>query len=112
MALQQTIALSNGQTGNYIRVGSYLWDPITRQASANLLLYTSAAFRESAPSDPVCLIAKLRLVGDKFDEYLANSVLNGLTDTVVAQLYAAAKAEALIPGGGLTSLDLSGAVEV
>lgn len=116
MALQKTIALPNGAAGNYIRVGAYTWDRVTREASAHLLLYASAAYADSAPKSPLCLIAKVRLFGDKFDEYLSTAALDALVDAgpdpVRDQLYAAAKAEPLIPGGELTALSLADAVDV
>lgn len=118
MALQKVIALPNGSSGNYIRFGAYSWDDLAKEASAHLLLYVSEAQRIAAPRAPLCLLAKLRLSGDKFDEYLSTAVLEGLgdpgPDPVRDQLYQAAQAEPLVPGGGLTAaqIDLSDAVDV
>lgn len=114
MALQKTITLPNGASGNYIRIGAYTWDRMTREASAHLMLHTSATHAAEHPEASLCLLAKLRLHGSKFDEYLANAVLAGEGVTVIGQLYAAAMSEPLIPGGGFTraGLDLSDAVNV
>lgn len=112
MALQKSITLPNGAAGNYVRVGPYTWDPIAKESSAHLLLFVSAAQRTANPTASLCLIAKLRLIGAKFDQYLANSVLDGETVTVLGQLYAAAKLEPLVAGGGLTDVDLSDATNV
>ncbi len=112
MALQKSITLSNGSTGNYIRMGPYLWDPMAHYASAQLFLFTSHAFAESAPDSPLCMIAKLRLEGGKFDQYLANSILDADGVTVVGQLYIATRAEPLLAGAGFTAIDLSDAIEV
>lgn len=114
MALQKSITLPNGATGNYIRLGPYFVDPLVKEASAQLMLHTNAAYAASAPEMPLCMIAKLRLQGAKFDEYLANSVLNVDGVTLAGKLYEAAKAEPIIAGGGLTQaqLDLSDAADV
>ena len=110
MALQKTITLPNGASGNYIRLGAYTWDRVSRECSAHLLLFTTAAQASSYPSAPLCLIAKLRLTGAKFDEYLGNSALEEAT--AAAQIYAAAKAETLLAGAGLTSVVLADATNV
>lgn len=114
MALQKTITLRNGQSGNYIKLGPYFLDPLVKEASAQFMLHTDATHAASAPDFPICMIAKLRLQGAKFDEYLASAVLNAGGVTTAAKLYTAAKAEPLIAGGGLTQaeLDLTDAADV
>ena len=116
MALEKSITLPNGASGNYIRVSFYRWDRDAKEASAHLMLYGSAALATSAPASPLCLIAKLRLGGAKFDEYLGAAALAALAapgpDPVRDQLYAAAKAEPLLAGGGLTTVSLADAEDV
>lgn len=119
MALQKTFTLPNNQNGSYIRIGAYRWDRVAKEASAELLLYTDATFAAKAAAQPICLIARLRLVDAKFDQYLANSVLDGQSVTVVGQLYLAAKNEPLKSGAGLPNaalglpaVDLSDAANV
>lgn len=106
MALRKNIRLPNGAGGDYIRLTFYRWDRAAREASAHFMLYASVAQANAAPNAPLCLIAKLRLAGLKFDEYLANAVLTD-NRSVVAQLYRAAKTEPLVVGGGLTQTELS-----
>ena len=112
MALQKTIALPSGVSGNYIRLSAYRWDRATREASAMFHLYKDAAQAANAPASPLCLIAKVRLFGAKFDEYLGNAVLGQPGVTVAGQLYEAAKNEPINAGGDLTILDLSEAADV
>lgn len=114
MALQKSITLPTGATGNYIRIGAYTWDRMTREASAHLVLHTSAAQAAARPDAPLCIIAKVRLAGAKFDAYLGNSILSDAGVNVLRKLYEAAKSEPLQPGGGLTrgELSLSDAADV
>ncbi len=117
MALQKTITLPSTATGNYIRLGSHLWDNVAKRASAHFDLYASAEAAAASPGYPLRQdIAVLRLVGPKFDAYLSTAALAALSspgpDPVRGQLYAAAKAEPLIPGGDLTSLSLADAIDV
>jgi len=107
MALQKQFTLPNGVTGNYIRVGTYIVDRITREASICFMLHTSAAY---ASAEPICMIAKLRLNGTKFDQYLGADVLEEAT--TLAQFYTAAKAETLLAGAGLTVVNLNDAIDV
>ncbi|HEY1791574.1 MAG TPA: hypothetical protein VGG34_01535 [Opitutaceae bacterium] len=96
MALQKTIDLPNGTSGNYIKIVAYRWDTLTETASALFALYLSQAQRTAAPKSTLMpVVAKLRLHGAKFNQYLANSVLDPPNVTVLGQLYAAAKVEPL-----------------
>ena len=91
MAFSKSLTLPSGATGDYIRVITYRWDRSAREAVALFALYVSqqAAWEGKQALTPY--IAKLRLTGAKFDEYLGNSVL---TDRdAIAQLYAAARVE-------------------
>lgn len=116
MALQKSITLPNSAAGNYIRLTFYRHDAIARELSAHFMLYASAAARIAAPTEPLTMVAKLRLSGAKFDQYLSTAALTALSnvgpDRVAAAVYVAAKAETLIAGGGLTVLDLSAATDV
>ena len=110
MALQKTIALPSGVSGNYIRLTSYRWDRSTLEASAIFALYLDAAHASGGSEYLVPVIAKLRLSGAKFTEYLGSAAL--AENEIAAQLYAAAKAETLLAGGGLTSVVLGDALNV
>lgn len=112
MAFQKTTTLPNTAAGNYIRLSAYRWDRLTREASAQFLLFATEAAADAQPKSPLCLVAVLRLEGAKFDEYLSNAALAVEGVTVAGQLYEAAKAETLIAGGGLTEVDLSDATDV
>ena len=111
MALSKTLSFPNGTSGSYIRLTSYRWDRTLREASAIFALFADADHAASAGDTPLlAVLAKLRLTGAKFDQYLGNAALAG--HDVLGQLYLAAKAERLIPGGGLTSLNLADAADV
>jgi hypothetical protein len=122
MALQKTINLPNGAGGDYIQVGPYYSDRLTKTASADLLLYVSAARAASNPESPLCVIGRLVLSGAIWDTYLSTPALQALAelghagpDPTRHQLYAAVKAgEPLRAGGGLRQdeLDLTDALDV
>jgi hypothetical protein len=118
MALQKTITLPNTTSGNYIVLTEFAADYFARALSAHFYLFASAAAREAAPSASLGLLCKLRLAGDKFDEWLSTAALDALdTDTpdrLRHQIYQAAKSEPLSPGLGLRvdQLDLSDALDV
>ena len=112
MALQKSITLPNTAAGDYIRLGGYRWDRMTREASAHFHLFGSAAAASINPQSPLCLIAVLRLEGAKFDQYLSNAVLEATEATIAGQLYLAARSEPLIAGGGLTAVALADAADV
>jgi hypothetical protein len=106
MALQQTINLPSGTTGDYVRLTAYRWDRNTRELSAHFQLWLDQT-HAAADAASLGLIAMLRLSGDSFDRYLAPSVLAQSGITVAGQLYRAAKTEPIIPGAGLKKSDLS-----
>jgi len=110
MALQKTIALPSGISGNYIRLTSYRWDRSTLEASAIFALYLDAAHAQAGADFLVPVISKLRLSGATFTRYLGAAAL--ADHQVAAQLYEAAKNETLLVGGGLDSIDLSDALDV
>ena len=93
MALAKSFTLNSGATGDYIRLVTFRWDRSTREAVALYALYVNAAAAQSGKEPLSPFIAKLRLTGDKFDQYLGNLAL--AQADVVAQLYVAAKAEPL-----------------
>lgn len=98
MAFQKTVTLPSGVSGNYHRLITYRWDRSTRDAVALFAVYVdyNAAMAGKQPLTP--FVAKLRLTGVKFDEYLANSVLEN--NDVIAQLYVAAEHEPVISDFG------------
>lgn len=91
MALQKTFTLPSGVSGNYIRLTAHRWDRQAREAVGWFSLYVDAAAATSGKAPLTPWIAKLWLTGDKFDAYLSNPEL--ASPGVLAQLYAAAKAE-------------------
>lgn len=111
MALQKTITRPNSTQGGYIRLRYFNWDDIDRVASGHFYLFATKAARDSQPKEPICLIAKLRLEGDKFDQYLSNAAIAAAKSDHVRQFYVAMKAEQALAGGGLTSIDLSDAAD-
>lgn len=112
MAFSKNITLPNGTSGNYIRVGSYRWERLTNDASAQFLLYVSQAQAEAAPSSPLCLIAVLRLNGAKFGDYLSSASLEASGKTILGAIYSASKIEPLIAGGELTAISFTDAADV
>jgi len=93
MAFAKSFALNSGAAGDYIRLVTFRWDRSTREAVALFALYVNAAAAQSGKEPLSPFIAKLRLTGDKFDQYLGNPAL--AQADVVAQLYIAAKVEPL-----------------
>lgn len=93
MAFQKTFTLTSGVVGNYSRLVTYRWDRATREAVALFALYLDATAAHEEKRPLTAYIAKLRIVGDKFDLYLSNAALSD--HDVIAQLYLAAKAEPL-----------------
>ena len=110
MALKKTIALPSGISGDYIRLTAFRWDRSTTEATANFALYLDAAHAQDGSDYLVPVIAKLRLSGAKFTQYLSAAAL--ADHQVAEQLYAAAKLETLLAGGGLTSVTLADALDV
>lgn len=93
MAFQKSLTLPSGVSGNYIRCIVFRWDRNAREAEALFALYLDQAAAQSGKQSLTPWIAKLRLEGEKFDEYLSNTAL--ASDDILGQLYAAAKAEPL-----------------
>ena len=91
MAFQKSLTLPSGATGDYIRVITYRWDRAAREAVALFALYVSAQVAQEGKQALTPYIAKLRLTGAKFDQYLGNSVLND--HHAISQLYSAARSE-------------------
>jgi hypothetical protein len=96
MALIKTIALPNGSTGNYMRIGTVQMDVVRKYASGNLHLHTSKAWRLSNPTALLLPeMGKIRLRDAMFDRFFSAAVINGTVSTGdlptnhFAQLYAA-----------------------
>ncbi|MES2692673.1 MAG: hypothetical protein V4773_04310 [Verrucomicrobiota bacterium] len=90
MAFIKSIALPTGVSGDYWRMVGFKWERGSREASAHFSLFKDAA--TAAAGQPlVPIAAKLRLYGDKFDDYLSPTALAAAEQDVVAQLYQAAK---------------------
>ncbi len=102
MALQKTIKLPGGATGNYIRVASFGWDPEGGVFSAHFLLFADEATAKPAdgtkgvPLTPVSF-CRLRLSGAQF-------ALLGRGKVTEAAIYALAKTQPLICDLGPTIL--------
>ena len=90
MALQKTLALPTGVSGDYFRMVAFAWDRGARKASAHFALYKDAA-TAAAGAPLVPIVAKLRLSEGQFDAYLAPAALAAAEADVVGQLYRAAK---------------------
>ncbi|MCX6952734.1 MAG: hypothetical protein NTV51_11300 [Verrucomicrobia bacterium] len=91
MAFQKTLALPTGVSGDYFRITSFRWDRNgAREASAAFALFKDAA-TAVAGQPLVPIVAKLRLSGTGFDDYLSPSALAAAEGDVIAQLYLAAK---------------------
>lgn len=92
MALQKSITLPNGISGNYIRVGdSYEINRREKTLTAHVTLFLDAAHAQARPDLPLAVIALVQLVDAEFDAYLGRDALATAGGNVVAQLYAAAK---------------------
>ena len=91
MALQKSFVLPSGVSGDYIRLTAHRWDRQAREAVGWFALYLDAAAATSGKAPLTPWIAKVWLTGAKFDQYLSNPEL--ASPGVLAQLYAAAKAE-------------------
>jgi hypothetical protein len=116
MALQLTIELPSGAQGNYIKILEIERGIGRRYLCCHFYLYASKAKAdENKPIWPTC-IAKLRLEDAKYDKYLSTAALAALPnpgpDAERTAIYAAARVEPLIAGGGLTSLSFADAVDV
>lgn len=97
MALQLPVTLPNGAEGNYLRIGIYEWNRQGRSAYAELALFKDATQAALAPRFPLAVVAILNLRNASFDTYLSNAALASASGDVLAQLYAAAKVEPLLP---------------
>jgi hypothetical protein len=112
MALQKSITLPNGITGNYIRVGdSYEMNRREESVTAHVTLFFDAAHAARLPEYPLAVIALVELSEAEFDQYLGRDALATAGGNVVAQLYGAAK---IIKVRSLigTEIDLTDAADV
>lgn len=114
MALQLSITLPNGATGNYLRVVSVEWNRPASVCVWNLALYLSEAQADAAPKYPLAIVAQVRVDGAKFEEYLSNEAIAAAGHNIIAQLYMVTKAEpkAVTIIGQVGPFDLSEAVDV
>lgn len=95
MALQKTLSLKNGATGNYFKISLIHHRIVEKEVSVHFSLYSSQDNRNQNPGHPLLLtVAKLRLQGEIYDRYLSSEALQGSNH--VSQLYKAAKAERVI----------------
>jgi hypothetical protein len=103
MAFKRNLTLQSGVSGEYIRVAAFRWDRAAREASVLFSLFRDAS--TAAAGQPlVPIVAKLRLEGAKFDEWLANANLGN----ALQRIYQAARSEPLVSDYGQ---DLFGAAE-
>ena len=75
MALAKSFSLNSGASGDYTRLVTFRWDRSTREAVALFALYVNASAAQSGKEPLSPFVAKLRLTGDKFTQYLGNSAL-------------------------------------
>lgn len=98
MAFQKTLT-RRGVPGNYIKIRLAPADYSAKEISVHFALYYSAEAAVTDPAQPLDeTVAKLRLKGAKFDEYLSTAALavREADDPFRAALYAAAKVEPVI----------------
>lgn len=98
MAFQKSFTLPSGVAGNYTRLVTCRWDRNAREAVALFALFVDSAAAHNGKQPLTPFIAKLRLEGAKFDQYLSNAALESAD--VLAQLYIAAKSEPVISDFG------------
>ena len=97
MAFNKTFTYPNGLSGNYVQIGGYRHDRRTRSASFHFDLFASAAHATAAPTSAIRpIIAKLRLEGAKFDEWVSNEALASAGQTLLQRAYAAARVEPML----------------
>lgn len=99
MALQKSITLPNGATGNYIRVGDTVEiHRRLKRAEAHVTLFLNEAQANANPDYGLGVIGLLNLQGDKFDLYLGKDALTRTYGGDISRaLYAAAKTEVIRP---------------
>lgn len=98
MAYQKTLTLPSGVSGNYLRLVSFSWDRNVREATAYFALFVDHAAAENGKAALTPWVAKLRLEGAIFDQYLGNAALVG--DDILGQLYVAAREQPVISDFG------------
>jgi hypothetical protein len=112
MALQKSITLANGISGNYIRVAdSFEINRREKSLTAHVTLFLDANHAQARPDLPLAVIALVQLLDAEFDQYLGREALATAGGNVVAQLYAATKSikvRSLIE----QAIDLSDAADV
>lgn len=91
MAFQKSISLPTGVTADYFRISTFSWDRNSREAQAYFALYLNAQTAATGQA-LVPIIAKLRLYGARFDQYLGTAALHSSDNDILAQLYLAARA--------------------
>lgn len=93
MAIQKSITLSTGDTGEYHVITFVSLDIANKHVSAHFSLYKNAAVRANVGVTPQrAIIAKLRLSGSTFDKYLSGAAVS-TSSNHIRQLYLAARAE-------------------
>ncbi len=93
MALQLSITLPNGVTGDYLRIVNVEWNRPASIAVWRIALYLSEAQANAAPKYPLAVVAQVRVDGAKFEQYLSNEAIAAAGHNIIAQLYAVTKAE-------------------
>jgi hypothetical protein len=95
MAFKKTLTLQSGVSGEYIRVAAFRWDRAAREASVLFSLYRDAS-TAAAGQALVPIVAKLRLDGPKFEQWLGNATLGN----ALQRIYQAARSEPLVSDHG------------
>lgn len=94
MAFKNSITLPTGDTGEYFKLSKFVIDMNTKELSAHFSLYKSQDVRNAGGQPQRPIIAKLRLQGDKFDQYFNKTAMVGKRHDEI--IYAAVKAEGVI----------------
>lgn len=97
MAFQKTFTVRSGAQGNYTRLITYRVDRMTREAVGLFSLFMDSAAAQSGADPLTPWIAKLRVTGDRFDQYFSSAALDADT---MANFYRAAKVEPMISDFG------------
>ena len=91
MAIQKSVNLSTGDTGEY-HVISFVWlDIANRHVSAHFSLFKNAQVKANGGTAQRPIVAKIRLSGPTFDKYLSGTAMGNSNH--IRQLYLAARNE-------------------
>lgn len=76
MPLQKSIELDSGDTGEHFELNYFHWDNHRKEFSGHLSIYKSAAHRAAGKPPQRNIVAKVRALGTKFDQYFSSEALS------------------------------------